>query len=134
MVHTGIVLTGDLCFEPILFGGPRKNESEMGEISFQDLLKHMSFFFWGGVLYIFFFCKKSGQKIMAKPEFTPRPDGEATEEFAADQLADLTSAPQTVRRVCCRMTGGGGGSQLSQFHMIGQNLRWDLPDSPKDFT
>lgn len=56
---------------------------------------------------IFFFCKKSGQKIMAKPEFTPRPDGEATEEFAADQLADLTSAPQTVRRVCCRMTGGG---------------------------
>ena len=30
--------------------------------------------------------------------------------------------------------GGGCGSQLSQFHMIGQNLRWDLPDSPKDFT
>lgn len=42
-VHTGIVFTGDFCFEPTLFGGTKeKNESEMGETSFQDLFKHMS--------------------------------------------------------------------------------------------
>lgn len=76
---------------------------------------------------------------MATPKCTPRPDGEATDQFAADQLADLTSAPQTVRRVCFRIKGGGGVFAMIVISHDRKNICVGIgkvfsPDSPKDFT